>query len=52
MTPRVELVAVEMTSSLNELLAVALRTKYSRVPVYNETVDEIVGVVLTRELLK
>ena len=51
MTPRVELVAVGAGSTLTELLAVALRTKYSRVPVYNETVDQIVGIVLTRELL-
>ena len=47
MTPRVELVAVELGSSLANLLSVALQTKYSRVPVYNATVDEIVGIVLT-----
>ena len=52
MTPRVEIEAVEKDADLSELLEVALRTKYSRVPVYNETVDEIVGIVLTRELLR
>jgi len=51
MTPRVEIEAVEKSASLGELLEVALRTKYSRVPVFNETVDEIVGIVKTRELL-
>ena len=52
MMPRVELVAISADSTLTELLEIALRTKYSRVPVYNETVDEIIGVVLTRELLR
>ena len=51
MTPRVEIEAVDQSAPLADLLAVALRTKYSRVPVYNETVDEIVGIVLTRDLL-
>ena len=51
MTPRVEIEAIESSAFLHELLEVAQRTKYSRVPVYNETVDEIVGIVLTRELL-
>ena len=51
MTPRVELVACGADSPISALLALALRYKYSRVPVYNETVDEIVGIVLTRELL-
>ena len=48
---RVEIEAIESSAFLHELLEVAQRTKYSRVPVYNETVDEIVGIVLTRELL-
>jgi len=52
MTPRVELAAIEAESSLAELLDITRDTKYSRVPVFNQTVDEIVGVVLSRELLE
>jgi len=52
MTPRVELVAIEAESSLVDLLAIAREFKYSRVPVYNQTIDEITGVVLSRELLE
>jgi CBS domain containing-hemolysin-like protein len=52
MTPRVELVAIDAENSLAELLVITRETKYSRVPVYNQTVDEIVGVVLSRELLE
>ncbi|KAL3920895.1 MAG: hypothetical protein SGPRY_005089 [Prymnesium sp.] len=52
MTPRVELVAIKAESSLVELLELAREYKYSRVPVYNQSVDEINGVVLSRELLE
>ena len=41
MTPRVELVAIDAENSLAELLVITRETKYSRVPVYNQTVDEI-----------
>jgi len=51
MTPRVELVAVDRSASLADLLDLTMSFKYSRVPVFNDTVDEIIGVVLTRELL-
>lgn len=37
MTPRVELVAVELSASLNELLSVALRTKCARAPANSQS---------------
>jgi putative hemolysin len=52
LVPRVDLVAVEGRTTLVGLLEVTKETKYSRIPVYNETVDEIIGIVLTRELLE
>jgi len=52
LTPRVEIEAIEASASLEDLRQLNLRTKYSRIPVFNETVDEIIGVVLTRELLE
>jgi putative hemolysin len=51
LTPRVEIEAIQDTASLKELRTLSLKTKYSRIPVYKENVDEIIGVVLTRELL-
>ena len=50
--PRVDLVAVEAKSSLAELLEKARGEKYSRIPVYNETVDHIIGIVFTRDLIE
>tara|TARA_B110001452_G_scaffold8489_1_gene7438 strand:- start:750 stop:2486 length:1737 start_codon:yes stop_codon:yes gene_type:complete len=51
-TPRVEIEAIAKAATLADLLDLSLNVKYSRIPVYNETVDEIIGVVLTRELLE
>ena len=52
LTPRVEIEAIQATASLEELRKLSLKTKYSRIPVYKETVDEVIGVVLTSELLE
>ena len=52
LTPRVEIEAIEAMASLEELRQLTLKTKFSRIPVYNDTVDEIIGVVLSRDLLE
>lgn len=49
--PRVAVQAVPEGCGLRELLAVAVSTKYSRLPVYRADIDHIVGIVLTKDLL-
>jgi CBS domain containing-hemolysin-like protein len=44
MTPRTEMVTVPDTTSLSELLEIFASTLKSRIPVYHETIDKIVGV--------
>ncbi len=51
MTPRVDVVAVPADAPLEELLALVTEHGYSRVPVYEETIDEMRGIVLARDLL-
>jgi putative hemolysin len=51
MTPRTDLVAVSVDASLDELLAIALGEEHSRLPVYDGSLDTIVGVVLVKDLL-
>lgn len=51
MTPRVSIVAVSETASLQNLLDLNRDRHYSRLPVYAETVDNVRGVVYTRDLL-
>jgi CBS domain containing-hemolysin-like protein len=52
MTPRTEMIVVADTDSYRELLEVFARTHKSRVPVYHETIDRIVGVVHVKNLVK
>ena len=44
MTPRTEMVTVPDTVSLEDLLATFAETLKSRIPVYHETVDKVIGV--------
>jgi CBS domain containing-hemolysin-like protein len=52
MTPRTELVALPVEATLSEVLDVVQESGLSRYPVYDESIDNIVGVVLAKDLLK
>ncbi len=51
MTPRTEIIAIEETATMRELKDVMVSSKFSRIPVYRERIDHIVGVVYVRNLL-
>jgi CBS domain containing-hemolysin-like protein len=51
MTPRTEMEAVERSWSFDKVLEVVRRSGYSRLPVYEEDLDHIVGLVLVKDLL-
>jgi len=52
MVPRTEMVWIEQTKSVRQALALSLRTGYTRLPVIGESVDEVVGVVNLKDLVK
>jgi CBS domain containing-hemolysin-like protein len=52
MTPRPDIVALPATASIGDLRRVLRETKYSRLPVYNEKLDDVVGVVSVRDLVE
>ena len=52
MTPEPDIVAVDVSSELAEVLDLLLKHGYSRIPVYKETLDEIVGIVYAKDVLK
>ena len=52
MTPRTEMVAVADTDDFRDLLRLFAETHKSRIPVYHETVDRIIGVVHVKNLVK
>jgi len=51
MTPRTEIVGLPADSTLDETLAVVTDASFSRYPVYDGTVDDIVGLILAKDLL-
>ena len=52
MTPRTDLVALPLDATLDETLAIVEESGLSRYPVYEETIDDILGVVLAKDLLR
>jgi CBS domain containing-hemolysin-like protein len=52
MVPRTEIVWLERTKSVPQGLALALRSGFSRIPVVGENVDDIVGVVYLKDLVR
>ncbi len=51
MVPRTEMVALSLDSDLNQVLAIFHECKHSRIPVYEENIDNIVGFIYSKDLL-
>ena len=51
MTPRSKLEVVSRHADLDEALGVAISSAHSRLPVIGETVDEVLGILLPKDLL-
>ena len=52
MVPRPDMVAVDGGQNVSDVIDVALRHGFSRIPVYDENIDNIIGVVFTKDLLR
>jgi CBS domain containing-hemolysin-like protein len=52
MVPRPDMVAVEGGQNVSDVIDVALRHGFSRIPVFDENIDNIIGVVFTKDLLR
>ncbi len=50
MVPRTEIVAVEKSASLQDLKKAFIESGYSKVPVYQDTIDDIIGVVFAYDM--
>ncbi|MEA2166233.1 MAG: magnesium and cobalt exporter, family [Thermoanaerobaculia bacterium] len=52
MTPRIDVVAFDATHSLDELAKSFIESKYSRIPIYDGSVDKITGIVHIKEVFE
>jgi CBS domain containing-hemolysin-like protein len=52
MVPRTDVVYIERTKTVRQALALALRSGFSRIPVIGENVDDVVGVVYLKDLVR
>jgi len=52
MTPRVDIVAIENTETVEELINIINEEGYSRIPVYKESLDNIVGIVYAKDIFQ
>lgn len=51
MTPRPDIIAVEQNTSYEDLITIIKEEQFSRIPVYEKTVDNIIGVVHIKDLI-
>ena len=51
MTPRTAIDALDVETSLDEAVAIVIETQRSRYPVYEESIDNVIGLVLAKDLL-
>ena len=52
MVPRTDIKALEISSTMEEVARLVVEAGHSRVPVYEETIDKVVGIVYAKDLLK
>jgi len=52
MTPRPDVVGIEVSESLDQVLDLVVRHGYSRIPVFRKTQDDIVGIVYAKDVLR
>jgi putative hemolysin len=52
MVPRIDIVALDAEASLEEALGVVIRAGHSRIPTYQDTIDNIIGLLYAKDLLQ
>lgn len=51
MSPRIDIFALEINETFGELLPKIIEKGYSRIPVYNDNIDQIEGVLFVKDLI-
>jgi CBS domain containing-hemolysin-like protein len=51
LTPRVDVVALDAVNTLDEAMDVIMNKKYSKIPVYRDTIDNIKGILYAKDII-
>lgn len=51
MTHRINITGLDENASLDDIVYLALEKGFSRIPIYHETIDEIIGIIIVKDLL-
>lgn len=51
MTPRPDIIALDITSTFEETIKIITEEKYSRIPVYKDNIDNIIGVLYSKDII-
>jgi len=51
MTPRTDMVAIEVSTTYEEIISVFREEQFSRIPVYEDTPDHVVGILTVKDLI-
>jgi CBS domain containing-hemolysin-like protein len=52
MTPRTDVAAIEKSDTFHEATSLIIQTGHSRIPVYEERIDNVVGIIFAKDLLR
>lgn len=52
MIPRIDMLSIEVNTPLEEATDIALKSGFSRIPVYQDRIDNILGILYTKDMLK
>jgi len=52
LTPRIDMVAIDVEDSLDDILRVIIESQYSRIPVYEDTIDNVIGILHVNQYLR
>lgn len=50
MVPRTDIVAVDVRSSYDDIMEIFIKEQYSKIPVYRNTIDNIVGILYVKDI--
>ena len=51
MIPRIDMTTVDVNATYKELLAIFRESMYTRIPVYENEIDNIIGIVIVKDFL-